>query len=887
MQASAAPQCNDIFKDPPRGNIQPGLIPPANIGPSLGLLDCSNGSCTPVAYDPSTYEFQPGDYNYSSGRFHQGNYVKTSGRTTRLYFDTLSINNSNINLGGDASELIIFVRNALSLAGHVSINGIIYVGGSVDIQPQTIIDGAVASGGALALHNKSEVNFDQDAVDKADFGGMCNQGPVSVDHYRIEFSSDALSCTAKSIGLRACVNDACSTEATVTSSVELTKANVHYQNVTFTGQTQTQLLHPAGGIVHLGLGGTSPAAPYRCYIDGALVSNAACQLNFEDTGLYFEVPDTSSCKTSNQFNLYAVTKNTQTQQCQPLFTNQSRSINFSFDYERPSSVNNPAKLTLSSVNAPAQTKTISGGSIQNMNVQFDANGVASLTARYPEAGVVRLNAQYLHFVTQPSGATESLFLTHSDTFTAAPAGFHFSPMNHVRCDSSDPYDPNCAIFAKAGEPFAMQVMAACWQTDNDSDFSDNGALQNFEYASLQFDVKVEQPSTGADGALGVTAADFKITANDTGLKIDNQSWSEVGTMKVSLAADLHYEGVTIDAGRSSSEIFGRFTPAYLDIKGNVPQLAASCQHFSYLEQPFGFIAGLEPRIEVAGYSTLGTVTSNYQIGQWWRYRHRDLAEQNPWSGRRYQDQSGSANLADFAFPALSGRVNYQLSPNVAELRDSELKYVRTPAPLVPFEGQFYLELSSLDVSDEDGICYQASAAGSCLPYRFDEIGKGQGVEFRYGRLRLENGYGPETESLRLPLRSEYVTSIDAQGLANWETNQQDNCTVYQTVSSSDPGEGAVSGLNMQFPAGFSAINAYSDPNLSSQLGSLGLGQGYLYFAVPSSAGEVPLKLHIGPWLKWYWNFDGTAPDTLYDPRATAYFGTYRGHDKVIFWREVQ
>ncbi|MGE6650926.1 DUF6701 domain-containing protein [Shewanella colwelliana] len=712
--------------------------------------------------------------------------------------------------------------------------------------------------------------------------------PVLIDHYRIEFTSGALSCAAKAITLRACVNNDCSSESSVQSSVELTKNSSKYSDVVISSATQTQLWHADGGSVLLGLGATAPSATYRCFIDGAEVANSQCLLNFEDTGFYFDAPNTLSCKNGASFNLYAVTKNTQTQKCQPLFANQTKAINFSFDYERPSPVNNPAKLTLNSLLAPTATTEIDGGSTNSMDVHFNALGVATLSANYPEAGVVRLTAEHLHRIDLPTGGSDTLTLSHSDTFTAAPAGFHFfNGSGNKRCDASDPYDANCGVLAAAGGSFNMQVKAACWQSDSDSDFSDNGALQNFVYPGFGLRSQVVEPSSGSDGSLGQASIDFTLSGSATALSIEDQSWNEVGTMKVGLSSALSYEGVTIDINKSSSEVFGRFTPAYLGVTGNSPEITHSCGAFTYMDQPFTFKTGVEPRVQVVGYSASNGVTANYQEGLWWRYQHRDASQRNGWGGRQYLDTSTKAVVADSQAPALSGAVNYLNTPNVAELIGARINYLRTPTPVVPFDAKFDLTLSVADVSDEDGICYQDDAAGNCRSFTFTDIADGDGFALRYGRLVLENGYGPESESLRLPLRTEYVSSLSASAEAIWATNTMDNCSIYNTQTSADASEAPSTGLFMLPPSGFPAINAYSNPSLTLQSGSLSLGNGYSYFSVPNAAGEMPLKQHVEPWLKWYWNFDGITPTTLYDPRANAYFGTYRGHDKIIYWREVR
>ncbi len=821
-----------------------------------------------------------GNYWISDLQLQPGSLIELQGDVHLFIEKSTALNGGIVNDSGDHS-LMVFAYNDITLNGSEAFNGYLYSDQTVTINIGATVNGRVTSR-YLVMHGGVINDFEPEPVEE-------------LNHYRIEFTSGALSCAAKEVRVRACENSDCTTESSVSSYVELTVDGSKYSDLNFVGNTSTGVWHPQGGTALLGIGGASPSAPVQCYIDGSPVANDQCLLTFEDSGLYFDVPDTISAKNSDDFTLYAVKKDTQTQQCQALFSNENKRIDFSFDYERPSvadGVNNPAPLTLNSVNSPSTTTQIAGSGSQSLNVQFDVNGKASLNVNYPEAGVVRLSAELIHSVTLPTGDTETLDLVHSDPFTAAPAGFHFFNVSaNNRCDSSDPLNADCKVLTKAGEGFPMQVKAVAWQSDSDNDFGDNVALQNFQFSALPMQAKVDQPSAGSDGTLAVTESNFNLVGGETAQQIVNQSWDEVGTMKVELASDISYEGVNIAQTQSSSELFGRFIPAYLEVIGNRPEIAPSCTGFTYMDQPFSFVSGLEPHIKIRGFNMSDSETYNYQIGDWWRYKRQVSSADNSWPERQYQDSSDMAALEDVASPSVSGTLTYiQLDgePNRADLIGAEIAYLRTKNPVVPFAATFDLVLSASDVSDEDGVCYQVNAAGECQPYRFENIGQDQSIPMmlRYGRMVLDNGYGPESESLRLPVSAQYVANLNTEGKGEWQSSSEDNCSVYQTFDSADSGEESTTGLYMTTPSSFPGISVYGEISMSSRAGSLIAGKGYLYFSIPNSAGEIQLKQHVEPWLKWFWNFDGDKPDELYDPRATGYLGTYRGHDKVIFWREV-
>nr|WP_237162481.1 DUF6701 domain-containing protein [Shewanella halifaxensis] len=97
-------------------------------------------------------------------------------------------------------------------------------------------------------------------------------------------------------------------------------------------------------------------------------------------------------------------------------------------------------------------------------------------------------------------------------------------------------------------------------------------------------------------------------------------------------------------------------------------------------------------------------------------------------------------------------------------------------------------------------------------------------------------------------------------------------------------ESADIGLNLKPDAGLEAVEGYTQMGGTDKSGTIGLGNSFIYFPAPNADGEVGLQQHVDKWLQWYWAYDSVAG--LQDPRATAYFGTYRGHDRIIYWREV-
>ncbi|MGL6124030.1 MAG: DUF6701 domain-containing protein, partial [Shewanella sp.] len=176
----------------------------------------------------------------------------------------------------------------------------------------------------------------------------------------------------------------------------------------------------------------------------------------------------------------------------------------------------------------------------------------------------------------------------------------------------------------------------------------------------------------------------------------------------------------------------------------------------------------------------------------------------------------------------------------------------------------------------------AASTGTCTNCNAKRIST---QTLRHGRVVMDNTYGPETEILRMPTRAEYWNG------SSWVLNTADSCTIatYGLASQVDN-----AGLGYNFDpdlvAGQSVVRS------GGTVTTFQAGQFELLWQavttsgapldVPTYRGQVTAPLDVPPWLEWYWNWNGISPTSLSDPRASAYFGRYRGHDRVIFWREV-
>jgi MSHA biogenesis protein MshQ len=205
------------------------------------------------------------------------------------------------------------------------------------------------------------------------------------------------------------------------------------------------------------------------------------------------------------------------------------------------------------------------------------------------------------------------------------------------------------------------------------------------------------------------------------------------------------------------------------------------------------------------------------------------------------------------------------------------------APVAPFAAEIAL---SIDVIDADGVAYAAN------PARFGDASAGNGIAFsagkamRFGRLRLQNSYGPVTVGQVVPLETQYWNGT------GFVRNTDDSCTTldreHVALSSYtvnlDACETATTPASVSFVAGQASlpIAAAGTGNTGSVLLTPVLGPtgGQLYCPAKGGA-EAAVTSASRAYLQARWTGAGWNEN----PAARATFGLYGQARNFIFYRE--
>lgn len=696
---------------------------------------------------------------------------------------------------------------------------------------------------------------------------------AQIDHFEFDHTGQGLTCNAETVTIRACANASCSQLFTAPLSATLLPDSaadgvwVGGNQVSFSGGTaQLQLRRNTPGVVTLGVKGsnptTKPLSKTLCRIGNGGLSENNCSLTFADSGFVFDVPDKRANR-PEQVLVKAVKKSDVTKQCVPSFQSQTKTLNFWSSYQTPSAPISPKAVTIN--NTAIGTSSAWPTAV---NLLFDTNGQASISVNYPDAGKLQLDAKYTG-----TGDEQGLVMAGSDQFVSVPAGLCVKSVDaNASCSSAN---MTCNVYRKAGQTFGMTVQAMAWEKDGDPDFcSGNLPTPNFSDAQMKLASKVVAPSIangGLDGALGVASYSHSVQANNLNT-ISNQTISEVGVFQIAAQASPNYLGtassLNIPIGYSAN--IGRFVPDRF-LVSNVSVIPA-CGGFSYMDQLFPM------SMELSALNIAGDITKNYFPP--FSLATAKLVGENNNNGVDLQSRLSALSIkADswnqgVAMVDASYQANFsRVTPNVATnlYQDGPFELLDIGVQLMdndPRPNGLYSYVASPDMD--------AASTGTCTNCNAKKIST---QTLRHGRVVMDNTYGPETEILRMPTRAEFWNG------SSWALNTADNCTTAVYALGSQVDHSAL-GYNFDpdLVAGQSVVR--SGGTAAFRAGQFEL----LWQAVTTSGlpyrGQVTAPLDVPTWLEWYWNWNGVSPTAVTEPRASAYFGRYRGHDKIIYWREV-
>jgi len=837
-----AAECSAIFTDP--SGINDNL-------PNDRRLDYDKNSWPADSPWPASgTQLASGDYYFEKDKLGD-DYILTvaPGATVRIFVDgnMKFEDDAALNASGTPDQLLLLVDGKIDVKDDAIVRGLVYAEKDLKVEDDALIEGVTGSESKIKLKKGGTVSPNNSAVNASLLSGLCDISAAGPDHIRLTHPGSGLTCSPADITVTACANEDCSTLFSDHVTVDFTSPTENWSPdpVTFKETTNVLLQHTAPEAVTLDAEASSPSAnnPTRCFSGSGGLKT--CEMTFLDSGFIIDVPDHIAAVTVGG-TIAAVSKDPTSQRCVPGFSNVTRDVALWSTYSDPDS---------GTESVVVDTQPIAKASPGTVNTfEFDADGIAAFDLTYPDAGWVGLSARY-------DGSADNgdtgLVLTGEADFIARPERFLLDVTGNPEAT-----DANGGVFRAAGETFEITVSALNANGDVTPNFGKESAPESVRIeSSLVAPSGGEEPPVAGDfGAFG-QACDGTSTFDDTACGEFN--WPEVGIIALTprLAGASGYLGFEDVVGTRLDNV-GRFIPARFELTIAEPGIvepfcAVSAVNFAYMGQSLSWQNGFEPIITVDVLNTAGVVTQNYTSGDFLKLDALDLARAPGANDKSAVDAQGNpfsvtTTLAGMTFSNLgAGRVQYIFSDTDNLIFDKTID-----SRVAPFTPDYSVELSGLE--DSDGV--------TALPQTPVEVSPSFGFQVRYGRLNVDNAYGPEIADLIVPFRAVYYTGSE------FSLNEPDSCWAYATGTDVALDDSGLSG-------GSTSVIAKSDTLV---LGEPAVGS-ELILSAPgeTNTGNVGVTFAVPNWLQGDYDDDGT----LDSPSALATFGVYRGHDRVIYWQE--
>ena len=839
----------------------------------------------------ATITLAPGDYWVKEDLVlgEEVNLVVSPAGTVRLFVKkSVTIKKeSTINSGGSAGQLLIHALQDIKLEEEVDFNGYLYSKKNITIEKEVTLDGGISANKTIDIKEDATINY---AVPSGDFGSFCSTTPASsVDHYNISVTSPTVTCEAGQVVITP--HDASHTAvASDNTTITLTTSpgNDGWTKITGNGTLSGNQYTFAGGetSVTLGLIKKDPATLDIDVTDGSATdidgdAGEDPDITFVDAAFRFygdgvvdsinhQIAGKSTSQTGEAITLRAIQTDTATGRCEALINNTTASIGFAYQCNDPGSCATPTNGL--AINGSQIIDQLSAG-YTNVSVSFDGSGVGTLDFNYFDAGEITLLADADLDIEGESADVQG----SSNAFIVRPAGFCVEATESDSDCSNPAVLGSCSAFKSAGANFDLRVQAVTWESDGESDSDycsgSNQLTPNF-MTSVGLSHALVAPGGGAAGSLGLSSATISSGGQVT---LNNQTLSEIGVFTIS-AVKNDYLDNSVDIPAAASGNIGRFTPSHLALSAATinETMTAGATDFSYLSQPFGLL------LEIQALNGDGNTSQNY-IGIF----------------NRFDDAitPGTLDAGSFSFGAVDANdATRNLTARFSQLSFNGVDWDSDPDgnPLTDdrtgtFDLTVHLDRAALErpVTASLGTLFNDGDNVTVLAGDIDlDVDNDSSDDYvtigntllRFGRLYSRDSWGPENTALAVPLQVEYWTG------SQWAISSDDSTAIARNQISfnatllSDSINDPIGGN----PVTFTSLTADDVEFVSGEAG--------MVVAAPGVTGNFNLNVDLTAysWLQFDWDQDGdyNDADDADLPPINIRFETYRGHDRIIYWREL-
>lgn len=713
----------------------------------------------------------------------------------------------------------------------------------------------------------------------------CVTTPAS---YLISHNATGITCAAETVTVSArntggvVYNPPSGTVVTL-STTPATGVWVGGNTFTFTGNESSftkYLRQTTPGLLTINAG--SPTAP-----------NNASNITFVDTVLRIvqnsalaDIP-TQVAGVNGSAIAKVISTNPKTGVCEAIVASRTLQTGLGFTCNNPTACVGGQTFTVNGAQIAANNNA-AAVAYNNVNLTFNASGEAPMTINYSDVGQVTLHGR---LKIDASGNNPELTISaSSNPFVVKPYTLAVTSV----AQTASPFKPNPAGtsdptkgFIPAGEKFTVNVQARNAVGAITPNFGNEILVSGLsvERNKIQLQMGCPERTLFSDSACVTRRPDYPAGAVAGNLLIGEDAnadgttdpygaftagailpgvWSEVGSFKLEASlAGTGYLGQGNVSVISPSGIVGRFYPNHFVLTNST--LTNSCGAFSYMQQPLSLSYSIEAR------GASNNKLSNY------------ISAYGPMPSISYvaENANSGTNLSRFTPGAVPVWTANELVLNSTSANFSRL--LPNQVPDGPFESvQIGLQLNdTFDVRSLQGLNMHPSTTGTCSGLGCTAIILGSTLNMRYGRLRLDDAFGPETANLPVNFATEFWTG------SFFAPNMNDSCTRILRSAITYPAGNILTPASLTVGlTGGSTTGAYGQMTATEV--AFANGTANHSFSAPTGGGTGSFNVNVDltsyPWLRFDWNQDGSFSDPALPP-ARYSFGSYRGHDRVIYWRE--
>jgi MSHA biogenesis protein MshQ len=796
--------------------------------------------------------------------------INVIGGVARLYVNrqpswssSTLVNSPSTGNSGSPENLLMYFYSSISFGSSTTYTGSLYSAQNLLMNSSSSFFGLITARN-VTLNSEAKVSFDEHAYTGLSDISWCEIPTATLGSIGIVAASTGINCLASAVDIS--IYD---TDGVIISDYEDTlnlTTNVNHGDwsndgsangalnlgAADSGSASYGMLASDSGVASLYLSNTHPELT-TINIETQGITKTA-NINFQTAGFVFSsVPTQISGKQSAAISLQAVETDLVTGACAPLLLS-TQTVKMAIECLSPTNCGS-ALGSVDGANVSTNVSgTVSAYADVSLNFGSSLDSDASFNFNYDNAGSLKLWAQFELLLDNGTGSGNYISGS-SNEFVVAPAGFciEFSDTNWP-C-SVPGLTASCSAFKQAGDNFTVDVSAKIYDVLNN--YCSVASTTNFS-GDVNIAHALVAPTVASGGDAGTLSVSSATLSN--GAASFTANISDMGVYTLSAGGNA-YLGVTLPI--NASENIGRFYPKDFFIQSSTPATYSDANgSFTYTGQleistdgAIGYT--LEPSINFVARGFSNQTLKNYLS---------PLATTPTVTTAALSGQLGSLGTAlsvsagfsvgVFTGPDASGEFTYTFSSN------DHFSFVRdTNSLIAPFINDVSIQITALTEST-DGVALNNGPV----------LVSGSGGWIYYGRLNIQNAYGPETASITQRWEMQYFDGT------SFLLNTFDNVTPYNTadigvISVTDVGDigdplliidstpSVAAGAVGFFSAGL--LNVVWSPTLNGHFGS------YLF------------SVSTETWLQYDWSGSGNI-----DPQGTVTFGQFRGHDRVIYWKEI-